>query len=343
MTSGPGSLRSLVAASALGLVLLAGGAARAQAAGGDKIAAESLFEQARTLMTDGKFADACPKFADSQRLDPSAGTLLNLASCYEKLGRTATAWATYREAASAANAVNRTDYVTAAQRHAEGLAPKLAKLTATVTQPVDGLQVRRDGVDVAKSAWGVPIPIDKGSHAIEASAPGYKTWSATVDVPQDGAQVSVSVPALDAAPAAPPTPAAIVAPPAAPAPAPAAPPPDASTGSTQRILGLVIGGVGVVGLGIGGAFALMAKGKYNDSLGNCQTANPNLCNGTGVDTRNQALDDGAVATVAVAVGVAALVGGAVIWFTAPSAPSSATTGRLVIAPTLGGAVVQGAW
>ena len=344
MTCGRGSLRSFVAVSALGLVLLAGSTARAQAAGGDKVAAEALFEQARTMMAAGKFADACPKFADSQRIDPSAGTLLNLASCYEKLGRTATAWATYREAASAANAANRADYVTTAQRHADGLAPKLAKLTASVTQPVDGLQVKRDGVDVAKSAWGVPIPIDTGSHAIEASAPGYKTWSTTVDVPQDGAQVSVSVPALEAAPvAATPPPLVVPAPAPLPAPAPAAPPADASTGSTQRIIGLVVGGVGVVGLGLGGTFALLAKNKYSDSLGNCQTGNPNLCNGTGVDTRNQALTDGNVATVAVAVGAAAFAGGALIWFTAPSAASSATTGRLVIAPTLGGAVVQGAW
>src|SRR5271156_1769624 len=90
-------------------VPLASGAARAQApappaSATDKVAAEALFEEGRRLVAAGSFADACPKFADSERLDPSGGALLNLASCYEKLGRSATAWVTYREAASAASA-----------------------------------------------------------------------------------------------------------------------------------------------------------------------------------------------------------------------------------------------
>jgi serine/threonine-protein kinase len=312
---------------------------------GGKVAAEALFEQGRSLMTDGKFADACPKFADSQRLDPSPGTLLNLANCYEKLGRTATAWATYREAASAANAQGRADYVASAQRHADTLAPRLAKLTTTVSQPADGLQVRRDGVEVAHAEWGVPIPIDAGSHTIEASAPGHKPWSQAVDVPQDGAQVSVAVPPLEAAPmpATPPPGPATAGQPLPPAPAPAA---DTSTGSGQRIAGIVVGGVGIVGLGLSGLFAALAKGKYNDSLGNCPTS-ANVCTQTGVNQRNDALTDGNVATVAFGVGAAALVGGAVLWFTAPSANPSTPSGRLGVSPLVGagtgGALLQGSW
>ena len=105
------------------------GSARAQTAqsGSDKVAAEALFEDARKLAAAGKYADACPKFADSERLDPSPSTLLNLANCWEKVGRTATAWATYREAESAANAAKRQDYMATAQRHADALAPKLAR------------------------------------------------------------------------------------------------------------------------------------------------------------------------------------------------------------------------
>jgi hypothetical protein len=324
------------------------------AAGNDKVAAEALFEQGRSLVAEGKFAEACPRFADSQRLDPSPGTLLNLASCYEKLGRTATAWATYREAASAANAAGRADYVTSAQRHADTLAGRLAKLTATVAQPVDGMLVKRDGVEVTRAEWGVPIPIDSGSHTIEASAPGYKPWSSSVDVPQDGAQVSIAVPALEAAPqeAAPPAPAPVQ---PAPAPAPTAGA-DASsgTGGTQRMLGIVIGGVGVLGLGTSAVFAVLAKNKYNDSLQGCPT-NPNVCSQTGVSQRNDALTFGNVASVAFGVGAAALAGGAVLWFTAPSgarpspssSASSASGARVGIAPMVasgvGGAVLRGTW
>jgi hypothetical protein len=344
MPSFPARFRVVLAVSAAASVLLVGVGAGAQ--GGDKVAAEALFEQGRKLMADGKFAEACPKFADSERLDPSPGTLLNLASCYEKQGRSATAWATYKEAASAANAAGRADYVTTAQHHADALASKLATLTATVTKPVDGLVVRRDGVDVAKSAWGVPIPIDAGSHAIEASAPGYKTWSTTVDIAQDGGQATVTVPALEAAPvASAPVPPPAAPAPSAPAPAPAAPTGSASTGSTQRILGLVVAGVGVAGLGASAIVAVLAKNKYNDSLQNCPT-DPNVCNGTGVSQRNDALRDGNISTVVFSVGAAALVGGVIVWLTAPSASgssSSAASAHVVVQPTLGGAVVQGAW
>lgn len=317
-----------------------------QPASNDKVAAEALFEQGRALVAQGKYAEACPRFADSERLDPSSGTLLNLASCYEKLGRTATAWATYREAASAASAANRADYVTIAQRHADALAPKLAKLTANIAQPVEGLVVRRDGVEMARSEWGVPIPIDAGSHTVEAEAPGYKTWSTDVQVPQDGAQVTVAVPALEAAPAQaatpPPAPAQPAAPTPAPAPEAAMAPDHASVGSGQRIAGLVIAGVGLAGLGASAILAVIAKNTYNDSLNKCQPNNPGLCSADGVSERNNARTDGDIASVAFGVGAAALVGGAVVWLTAPRA-SSAGAASLVVAPTLGGAVVRGAF
>ncbi len=301
-------------------------------------------------MADGKYADACPRFADSQRLDPSPGTLLNLANCYEKLGRTATAWATYREAASAANAAGRADYVASAQRHADALAPHLAKLTTTVAQPVDGLQVRRDGVDVARAEWGVPIPVDAGSHNLEASAPGFKPWSSSVDVAQDGAQVSVAVPALEAAPVTAPTPTPGSAPAPTPAPAPAPPPAaEGSPGAGQRIAAVVVGGVGVVGLGLSGVFAVLAKNKYNDSLQNCPTS-PNVCTQDGVNARNDALTDGNIASVAFGVGAAALVGGVVLWLTAPATftpPSRPATGQISVSPLVGagtgGALLQGSW
>jgi hypothetical protein len=342
-----GAIVRVTCAASLAAAVLSSSSARAQApsSSNDKVAAEALFEDARRMTAAGNYADACPKFADSQRLDPSAGTLLNLASCYEKAGRTATAWATYREAASAANATGRTEYVTTAQRHAEALAPHLARLTVTVTSPADGMRVMRDGSPVERSEWGIPIPIDPGSHTLEASAPGHKPWSGKVDVPANEAQVSATVPVLEAAPVEA-TPPPVVAPPP-PAPAPVTGPPSGADsepgrGNGQRILGIVVGAAGVVGLGLGGAFAVIAKNQYSTSLGNCQTGNPDLCNGTGVSQRNSARSDGNIASIAVSAGAAALVGGVVIWLTAPRSTASASL-HLAVAPTLGGGVLQGVW
>jgi hypothetical protein len=332
-------------------VSLAAGEARAQAPSNTNVAAEALFEEARSMVAAGKFADACPKFAESQRLGPSVSTLLNLANCWERAGHTATAWATYREAASAANASGRKDYLATAQRRADGLAPKLARLIITVAQPAPGQQVKRDGVAVESAEWNVGIPVDTGSHTVEASAAGRKSWSITVDVAQDGAQSTVGIPPLEEAPPGeapavpPPTTATDNAPAAAatattPTPPASAPVAQSSTGSGQRIGGLVIGGVGIVGLAVGGVFALGAKSKYNDSLDNCETSNKDLCNGTGLSQRDDARSAGNLATVFVGVGAAALVTGGVLFFAAPRSSSSAT---LQVLPTLGGVVARGAW
>ena len=79
--------------------------ARADSSLADKAAAQSLFDEGRKLMTEGKFAQACPKLAESQKLDPGVGTQFNLADCYERLGQTASAWAGFLEAASTAKSM----------------------------------------------------------------------------------------------------------------------------------------------------------------------------------------------------------------------------------------------
>ena len=49
--------------------------------------AESLFREGKRLSGEHKFAEACPKFAESYKLDPGLGTLLNLAICHEVGGQ----------------------------------------------------------------------------------------------------------------------------------------------------------------------------------------------------------------------------------------------------------------
>ena len=171
-------------------------------------AAEALFEQARKLMDAGKYRDACPKFAESQRLDPGIGTMLYLADCYEKNGQTASAWATFREAADAAKTAGQADREQKARARAATLEPKLAKLTIVAPANVAGLEVLRDGLPVGEPLWGAPVPVNPGAHTIAAKAPGKKAFAGKVDVPNEpGASVSTTIPALEDAPASSGTPA----------------------------------------------------------------------------------------------------------------------------------------
>ncbi|HEY3237410.1 MAG TPA: hypothetical protein VGJ84_22005 [Polyangiaceae bacterium] len=136
--------------------------AQAQSAG-DKAAAEALFDEGRKLMQEGKLEPACRKFEASQRLDPAPGTLLNEADCWEKLGRTASAWVSFREAAALARNAGDTKRASAATQRAAALEPKLARLKITVPDAVrstSGLTVKRDGEKVDAALWDSPIPVD---------------------------------------------------------------------------------------------------------------------------------------------------------------------------------------
>ena len=85
----PRSLRAAVCAISIACAFTVAAPARADepTAG----LAQSLFEAGRALMDEGKPELACPKFEESNRVDASAGTLLNLGKCFEALGRTASA------------------------------------------------------------------------------------------------------------------------------------------------------------------------------------------------------------------------------------------------------------
>ncbi len=332
-------MRLLAAALVAALLLLGTTPARAQSAA-DQAAAEALFKQARELMTAGRYADACPKLAESQRLDPSAGTLLNLATCYEKNGQIASAWVTYKEAASAAQRANEADRARLARARVTDLEPRLPMLTITVAQGADvpDLVVKRDGQPVGRPVWGTPIPVDPGPHVVEASAPGRKAWKSQSDVAGAGARASVEVPVLEPeAPApAPAAPAAGTT--APPAPAPEAP---ASPGSTQRLLAWIAGGVGVASMGTGAAFGVVAKNRLNASSGHCQTP---ACDPTGLADVSDAKNAATISTITFVAGGVLLAGGIVLYLTAPSAPSK--TGLVVApaaSPSFAGLSLRGGW
>jgi serine/threonine-protein kinase len=319
-------------------------AARAQTSG-DKATAEALYQQGHDLVEKGDYEHACPKLAESLRLDPGIGVMLHLASCWEKSGKTASAWAQYREAEQVAvrSGDSRADV---ARKRADALEPRLHRLTVTVAAPVDGLALARDGAPVGAAQWGTAVPVDPGEHVIVAVAPGKQRWEGKVVTPDQAGASTITVPALaDAATSAAPPP-ATGAPPAVASTNSGTPdaPPELSPASgmgTQRILALVAGGVGVVGVGVGSVFGILTKSKLDQSNSQGCNASTNHCNQTGASLRSDAQSDGTISTVSFIVGAVALAGGAALWFTAPN-PASPTVGG-AITPGGGAISVQGVW
>lgn len=309
----------------------------------DKAAAEGLFDQGRAAMQEGDFGKACGLLERSQHIDPAIGTLLYLGECYEKSGRVASAWATFREAADVASAAKETQRARTGRERAQRLEPLLSRLTIQVapeTQQLSGLTVDRKDKQVQSVLFNVPVPTDPGEYTISASAPGYETWSGTVTVPEKAGRVSINVPALkkasaDATGAPAPTPAVTS------VPQTGKPGDDAaranafdvstapggdSRSSSQRTMGLVVGAAGVVGVGVGSFFGLKAFSKESDAEAACPTGQ--CPDARGPSLRDEATNAATASTIAFGVGLAALAGGAVLYFTAPSSTSAAQSSSL---------------
>jgi serine/threonine-protein kinase len=307
--------RALVAATLLT------GAAHAADKSPDAVRAEALFDEGRRLMQSGEFAAACPKFAESQTLDPAPGTALNLATCYEKAGKLASAWAAYHNAEAASSSSKQKDRAAYAKKKVAALQPKLSRLTITVPSAatVPGLQIQLDDQPVQAPEWGVPVPHDGGSYTIQASAPGKETWVLRIELAQTEQNLVVEVRTLADAPKAAPQPQASAGTPTTNSTADVAikdssAPTGATPGKTQRTIAYVVGGVGVAGLGTAGVLAVLAKTQMNKAEKD----------GSNIEAK-KAENLGNAATVAVSVGGALAATGIILWLAGPRAPVTVGT------------------
>lgn len=273
-----------------------------------KANAESLFLRGQKLLEAGNYEQACPLLAESLRLDFGLGTLLYLSDCQEQLGQTASAWAGFKEAEELARAKGQTEREQRAKSRAQALEPKLAMLKVIVADEnkAIGIVVKRNGVPVGEAAWGEPLPVDPGAQRLEASAPGYATWSETVDIPVGPGESEQKIPALtklkdsDL--------------------------PKSSSGidgRAMRISGLTIGAAGIVTIIIGAGFGIDAILTYNEAIDTCENEDPTLCTNTGVRLQEDASRSALVSTIAFSVGAVTAAGGALLFFLAPKTPVAA--------------------
>jgi hypothetical protein len=309
--------------------LLLAGLAGAEPSADDRTLATALFQEGRALMAKGRTVDACPKLEESHRLDPSGGTILNLALCYEQEGALARSWAEFHEAIAFARRDGRKDREHAAEEHIRALEPRLSKLTIIVPENAraEGLRIESDGREIAQASWSIAIPVDGGEHVVRAVAPGKEPFATTIVIGNESDVRSVEILPLAAVPSATvaPGPDAARTVSASTKPAPSAMlgargEAGSRGGGAQRTIAWATGAAGLAQLGVAGYFGLRAFSKHADSNADCPDEH---CNQLGVDLNGQSQRAADASTVLAITGFATVATGVYLFLTSPKGSVSA--------------------
>jgi hypothetical protein len=327
------------------LLALASLAPPALARDPEAAAADAMFTEARRLLAEGDVKAACPKFAESYRLDPALGSLLNLAACHEKEGRVATAWSEYRDAEAQAIKAKDDKRAAYSKKQAAAIEPRVPRLAIAVTETPPGFAVTRNAAPVGEASYGMSLPIDPGPQELAATAPGRERWTKRITL-AEGARLRLVVPDLVVAKETPAlaakhSPAPVD--PSSPDPLPSTPPepPAPPPSSGQRVAGFAVGGVGLAALAAGAVFAGLTAGQKAQADERC----PNKkCDAIGLDDIATARTYAWVSDITFGAGGAlVLIGGIVALTAKPSAPAP-SSGALHVLPVVGnrsGGVVLG--
>lgn len=277
--------------------------------------AESLFQQGVQLSRSGKHSAACPKFESSLKIERAIGTVLRLADCYDRLGRTASAWGLFEEALSLANTRGDKARAHIARRRSNHAKQRLSMLLIVVDEGIAELSptITLNGNRLPEATWGSSLPVDPGEARLEVRASGYKSWSATVVVEEGTALTHIAVPrVLEAARQ------------------PNSKQPRERP-DTLRALGFTSGGVGLVALISAARFGLSAQDGKEESLEHCRADDPNACTARGVELRDFARTRADAANIALGIGAVGLASAAalLIWGGDDRGPE-----RVMVAPTL---------
>jgi tetratricopeptide (TPR) repeat protein len=296
--------------------------------------ADEVFKQAKKLMAEKKYAEACPKFEKSYQMDPGIGGQLNVGKCYEEWGKLGKAYRAYTDALKKAEESNdnRAEKI---KKLVAQLEPQVPRLVIHIPPDADtaGLQVAIDGVAVTLEDLANPQLVDPGPKQVEYALGSGARKTKIVPVERSGtSEITLDLPKTKAKPEKQKpdhTEVVVVKPP----PHHDEPEVADNRGHGQRVAGLVIAGVGVAGMAVGSYLALSARSKYNDALSAHCMEMTNACDAQGLTDTHDARSQANTATIIFAIGGAATAAGIVVYLVAPKAASSEHAFYLV--PTLG--------
>lgn len=290
--------------------MVGSGVARADAA------AEALFQEGIVLFERGDVHLACTKFEESYFRDAAAGTLLNLAKCHARDNQLFIARKEFLEVARRAKNAGKTTLADETAAQAKALEARLPRIQLEGASKENLDRVVMDGEEVPEAEWR-QIMASAGPHTIEFHIRGgalvTKTVVAgagitTVQAPATASGSTREMPATSVKL----TPAVQT----------------ERSSPTQKWVGVTIAGVGVVGIGIGAVFGMLASSN-KPALDQCPN---NRCPPDVLAKAEDGRSQATISTIAFIAGGVALAGGAVLALTARPEKNSVSAKQLRIAP-----------
>ncbi|HSD90172.1 MAG TPA: hypothetical protein VLB44_21725 [Kofleriaceae bacterium] len=276
--------------------------------------ADEAFKQGRELVKSGNYIDACEQFQHSQQLDPQLGTLFNIAQCSEKIGKLATAAASYRELVARDQNAERK---AAATKALAELGPRIPKIVAKVDKPPPGITITLDSKTGSQPIEpNKPVEANFGEYTLVARAKGYTEMISRFRIGDEGTTKTIEVVLLPGA-----SNSDIIKKPSE------RTTEEETPHSHRKLIGIGVGAVGGAALIGGIVVGVMARSQWNDARA--------ICGGTTCTTQDEvdranALGDKARSKAGLSTGL--VIGGAVLaaagvalWVTAP--------GDVQVAPT----------
>jgi hypothetical protein len=322
---------------------------------GDLSRARAKFQEATALEEAGKYADALEVFRAVGQVRMTPQVRFHIATCEEKLGRLVAALGGYELALKDGANVG-PEFQQETENRASAVRARIAKLIIQRGEGARAATIELDGVSLGVSSIGVEVPLDPGSHTIQARAPGFKGYDSSFEV-QEGQIVNRTVVLEATSDKASPVSASKGSAPTAEEENPEAASVDtgsvAPAPSKSRVVPYAVGGFGAAAILNAGVFYLLWHGKNSDLESlcgadhNCTNATPRPLVGDEV-ARSKNLSStmhaySAVSQISAVAGVVALgvAGGLIVfepkqpkamaaWSIQPVAPGAQLGGLSVI-------------
>ena len=329
-----------------------------------KTKARQRFKQGVEQFDQRRFGDALTEFEQSYTLFPVYSTLYNVGQVHVALGHPVQAIDAYEKYLVQGGASVPAEQRARVEAELKTQRGRVGDIKLDVSP--DGTEVRVDGESAGKAPMKSPVKVAAGHHRVEAMLEGYHTEQSEVDVPGQGhveimlrlqplTQAVAPAPAESAA-TKPTTSSTIVN--VAPAPSPPASAAQnarnegasprreqysesSSIGNVQRVFGYVIAGAGLIGTGIGVAFAVDGQSKHDDALE--QYAQDQKAQAQ--QTESDSSKEKTKGYIVIGAGGAVMLTGAILLISAPSGHSGIAGMNLLpwVGTSVAGGSIGGTW